>query len=85
MTTRSALPPNVSLFSKSLGLVPNGRRIKNYPYLANNSFLQKFLFSSFLQTVNSYYVHKSWRWLDSNPGPLVSDATTLPIAPQPLP
>ena len=29
--------------------------------------------------------NKSCRWLDSNPGPLVSEATALPTAPQPLP
>ena len=29
--------------------------------------------------------NKSYRWLDSNSGPLVSEATTLPTAPQPLP
>ena len=29
--------------------------------------------------------NKSCRWLDSNPGPLVSKATALPTAPQPLP
>ena len=29
--------------------------------------------------------NKSCWWLDSNPGPLVSEATALPTAPQPLP
>ena len=29
--------------------------------------------------------NKSCRWLESNPGPLVSEATALPTAPQPLP
>ena len=29
--------------------------------------------------------NKSCRWLDSNPGPLVSEATALPTASQPLP
>ena len=44
------------------------------------------LFSSFLQTVNmKYWFNKSCRWLDSNPGPLISEATALPTAPQPLP
>ena len=44
------------------------------------------LFSSFLQTVNRKHMfNKSCRWLDSNPGPLVSEATALPTAPQPLP
>ena len=28
--------------------------------------------------------NKSCRWLDSNPGPLVSEATALPTMPQPL-
>ena len=42
------------------------------------------LFSSFLQTVNNEYVQKSCRWLDSNPGPLVSEATALSTLPQPL-
>ena len=39
------------------------------------------LFSSFLQTVNMF--SKNCRWPDSNPGPLVLEATTLPTAPQP--
>ena len=34
------------------------------------------LFTSFLQIVN--VLNKSCRWLDSNPGPLVSEATALP-------
>ena len=29
--------------------------------------------------------NKSCQWLDSNPGPLVTEATALPTAPQPLP
>ena len=29
-------------------------------------------------------LNKSCRWLDSNPGPLVSEATILPTALQPL-
>ena len=40
---------------------------------------------SFLQTVKSKYVQYSCRGLDSNPGPLVSEANALPTAPQPLP
>ena len=41
----------------------------------------------FLQTVNrNYWFNKSCRWLDSNRGPLVSEATALPTEPpQPLP
>ena len=34
-------------------------------------------------TVNMF--NKSCRWMDSNPGPLVSEATTLSTVPQPLP
>ena len=34
------------------------------------------LFSSFLQTVNMF--SKNCRWPDSNPGPLVLEATALP-------
>ena len=39
-----------------------------------------YLFSYFLQTVN-----KSCQWLDSNPGPLLSEAATLSTVTQPLP
>ena len=48
---------------------------------------QPFLyFLSFLQTINSKKMfNKSCQWLDLNPGPLVSEATALPTAPQPLP
>ena len=28
---------------------------------------------------------KVWQWLDSKPGPLLSEVTTLPNEPQPLP
>ena len=46
------------------------------------SFFLYFVFS----TVNRKYVHcKILRWLDSNRGPLVLEATALPTEPQPLP
>ena len=55
---------------------------KNGPFPASFSFF----FLSFLHTVNSKQMfNKSCRWLDSNPGPLVLEATALPTAPQPLP
>ena len=44
------------------------------------------LFLSFQYTVDSKQMfNKFCRWLDSNRGPLVSEATTLPTEPQPLP
>ena len=60
------------------------------PYLLcflNGPFPAPFtLFSSFLQTVNrKYWFNKSCWWLDSNGGPLVTEATALPTEPQPLP
>ena len=43
------------------------------------------LFPSFLQTVNRIsWLHKSCRLLDSNCGPLVSEAIDLPIEQQQL-
>ena len=42
-----------------------------------------FTFSTNSLTVNMF--NKSWRWLESNPGPLVLDVTALPTVPQPLP
>ena len=47
-----------------------------------------FLFLFVFTTVNSKYVNfilKSCRWLDSNLGPLASEATVLTTEPQPLP
>ena len=53
----------------------------NEPFPASFS-----LFSSFLQTFNSKrLLNKSYWWLDSNPGFLVSEATALSTVPQPLP
>ena len=55
-------------------------------FFKNGPFAASFLFSSFLQTVNSKWMfNKSCRWLDSNQGPLVLEATALPTAPQSLP
>ena len=33
----------------------------------------------------NFVLNKLWQWLDSNPGPLVSEATTLPTVPHSLP
>ena len=44
------------------------------------------LFSTFQQlTVLNMFHYKSLRWLESNCGPLVKDATAMPTEPQPLP
>ena len=43
------------------------------------------LFSSFQQLTVNMFIIKSCRWLNSNCGPLVSEATALPTEPQPLP
>ena len=37
------------------------------------------------QKTNVHYINKFCRWLDSNRGPLVLEATALPTEPQPLP
>ena len=48
--------------------------------------LFSYLFSSLLQTVNNkYWFNINCRWLYSNPGPQVSEATSLPTVPWPLP
>ena len=44
-----------------------------------------FYFSKFYKQLTVIMFNKSWRWLDSNSGSLVSEATTLPTAPLPLP
>ena len=43
------------------------------------------LFSSFQQLTVNMFIIKHGQWLDSNWGPLVSEATTLPTLPQLLP
>ena len=43
------------------------------------------LFSSFQQLTVNMFIIKSCQWLDSNRGPLVSEATALPTEPQPHP
>ena len=55
-------------------------------WFSNNwPFLTSFLFSTFLQTVDSKLLNKSCRRLNSNPGPLASEATALSTVPQSLP
>ena len=44
-----------------------------------------FIFRLFYKQLTVNKCSKSCRWLDSNPGPLVSETTTLPTAQQPLP
>ena len=56
---------------------------KNWPFPASFFFI-----SSFQYTVDSkqmFNINKFCQWLDSNRGPLVSEATALPTEPQPLP
>ena len=43
------------------------------------------LFRLFYKQLTVYSFNKSCRWLDSNPGPLVAEATALPTVPQQLP
>ena len=42
-------------------------------------------FCLFYKQLTVTRLNKSCRWLDSNPGPLVSEATALSTVPQPLP
>ena len=42
-------------------------------------------FSSFQQLTENMFVIKFRRWLDSNRGPLASEASAFPTEPQPLP
>ena len=48
-------------------------------------FFSIFVYSIQVTVDNKQMFNKSCRWLDSNPGPLILQATALPTVPQPLP
>ena len=53
-----------------------------------NKFFKRtnlFYFRPYYKQFTDSMVIKSCRWLESNPGPLVSEGTALQTAPQPLP
>ena len=64
----------------------SGQKIKcSFKQIFNRGYLHVFLFPSFQQlTVNIFNI-KFCRWLNTNRGSLVLEATALPSEPQPLP
>ena len=77
--------------TKQIFIVVNGQRLKNNLAIWSHWLVVKLLKSAyFLNFVFSIqFILNNWinfcRWLDSNGGPLVSEATALPTKPQPLP
>ena len=79
-----SVPPTNEPQQRRLLFKSINRNNYNWLLLKNWAFSGLFfLYFRLFNTVDSTY--KFCRWLDSNRGPLVSEATALPTAPQPLP